>query len=622
VTSLRRSTTIGLAFGLAVTAFDNWSGAMRFMGMRIPAAPVSQTKAALLEIGLGVALGLLATPLARSRRGGAWALLAIAGAWTVVARLVAPDPTIVPMWAKPPAVGVGLVAVGALLARRWPRVPWLLGVVGLAAAIVTPLVVQYVRTRNDPRPPPLAAAKAGAPDVFVVVLDTVRAQNTSVYGYARPTTPTLERLAREGALFLDATSPSTWSLPSHGSLFTGWFPSAHRTDGDHRHLDATPPTLADVLVRAGYDTRCFTANPHISDGFGLTRGFRYSDRAYLEGSGARSFNFIYRVLDLLGVSAEDKGGGEVAAHVERWLATRPANDPPAFVFVNFLEAHFPYHQVPAEFLAKFTSRPRGELRAVSLEAFGAQFGRTLSPAEVAAATPSSIDMYDAGVLYSDHLLSRVVDALRKSGRLDHTILVVLADHGEMVGEHGVFGHGMGLYEPGIRVPLLVRYPPSVPAGTRVATPVSTLGVFATVLDLLGIAPPVPVHVGSLLPAIKGGEAGLPIIVERSASDINTTETKDPLSKPDRRYRTYRSGTLKLVETSKGDLLLFDLAADPSEEHDLAATRPADLARMKAELASWVARLHLPAIDAASGPAPAPELDPATRERLKALGYAE
>jgi arylsulfatase A-like enzyme len=622
MTRFRRGLMLGAAYGLAVTATDLWFGALQFMSFNIPATPGAQLRAAGLEIALGVVLGGVGAPLAGLRAGGVRLVGAVATAWAVLARLVAPDPGLVKMWATPPLAGLVLVGAGALLARRWPRLPWALGTIGLAGAIVTPVVVQHLRTRDAAPLPALAAAKPGAPDVVIVVLDTVRAQNTSAYGYGRPTTPTLERLAAEGALFLDATSPSTWSLPSHASLFTGWFPSAHRADADHRHLESTPPTLADVLARAGYDTRCFSANPHISDTFGLTRGFRSSDRAYLEGSGGRSFTFIYRVLDLLGVSADDKGGGGVASHVEDWAAARPAGGPPAFVFVNFLEAHFPYHQVPAEFLAKFTTRSSRELRAVSLEAFGSQFGRALTPAEIAAATPPSVDMYDAGVLYSDHLLSRVVEALRKSGRLDRTILVVLADHGELVGEHGRFGHGMSLYEPGVRVPLLVRYPGAVRAGARVATPVSTLGVFATVLDLLGIPPPVPVHVGSLLPAIEGQPAGEPIIVERSRSDFGAPDTTDRLSMSDRRYRTYRSGTWKLVETARGETFLFDLAADAAERDDLASSRPADLARLRRELATWIERLRLPSIEAAGDALPAVEVDAATKERLKALGYAQ
>ena len=620
--TFRRSLRLGAAYGLAATTIDLGFGARQMMSFRIPAAPASQLQAAVLEVLLGVVLGILATPLAGLRPRGMWSVLGVGAMWMTLARLVAPDPALVPMWATAPVAGGVLVAVGAGLARRWPRLPWALGMAALAAVIVTPPAAEWLRLRNDPEPAPLVAAKPGVPDVVIVVLDTVRAQSTSAYGYPRPTTPALEALARDGALFLDATSPSTWSLPSHASLFTGWFPSAHRCDGDHRHLDPTPPTLADVLVRAGYDTRCFTANPHISDSFGLTRGFRWSDRAYLQGSGGRSFAFIYRLLDVVGISADDKGGGEVAKHFEDWAASRSADGPPTFTFINFLEAHFPYHQVPDEFLRRFTMRPRSELRATSLEAFGAQFGRTLTPAEIAAATPPSIDMYDAGVLYSDHLLSRVVEALRRNGRLDQTILVVLADHGELVGEHGRFGHGASLYEPGVRVPLLVRYPPGVPAGTRVATPVTTLAVFATVLDLLKIAPPVPVHVGSLLPVIAGQPVDMPIIVERSANDSHGTDMGDPVSRVDQRYRTYRSGSLKLVETSGGATLLYDLAADPDEAHDVAAARPTDVARLRTELAAWAARFGLPAIDTAGGALPPAEVDEATKERLKALGYAQ
>jgi arylsulfatase A-like enzyme len=455
-----------------------------------------------------------------------------------------------------------------------------------------------------------------------VVLDTVRAANTSAYGYSRPTTPTLERLARDGALFLDATSPSTWSLPSHGSLFTGLYPSVHRTDEDHRVLDTPSPTLAEVFAHNGYDTQCFTANPHISDTFALTRGFRSSDRAFLTGSASRSFTFIYRVLDLFGVSADDKGGAGVAENVERWIGARPADGPPTFTFINFLEAHFPYHQVPDAFLARFTSKTRRELRTTSLEAFGAQFGRPVTPAEAAAARPDALDMYDAGILYSDHLLSRVVDALERSGRLDRTVLIVLADHGELVGEHTLFGHGAGLYEPGVRVPLVVRYPARVRGGARVATPVSTVGVFATALALADLEPPAPVHVGSLLPALDGMPAGEPVLVERAGTP-GRPPTSAPLGQPQWRYRTYRSGTWKLAQTSNGDTFLYDLNADPEERQNLATRNVNDLVRLRTELATWTAKLGIPALDAiGTAPSGAAPVDDATQDRLRALGYAE
>jgi len=350
----------------------------------------------------------------------------------------------------------------------------------------------------------------------------------------------------------------------------------------------------------------------------LTRGFAWSDRAYLSGSGGRSFLFVYRLLDLLGVSANDKGGGDVAGHFEHWVQTRTRASRPAFAFLNFLEAHFPYHQVPAEFLAKFTDSSRSQLREFSLETFGAQFGRKLSEAEAKRAAGPAVDMYDAGVLYSDYLLHRVVEALRRSGRLNETLLVVLADHGEMLGEHGNFGHGASLYQPDLHVPLLIRFSGHVPAGLRVEQPVSTLGVYATVLDLAGVDAPGPVQVGSLVPALSGEAAGRPVIAERFRTDLLTGEDRDLLA--NRRYRVYRSGRMKLVEDEKGRVFVFDLDADPQENLNLAERQPARTRRLRDELAAWVARLGLPALDARIDFGAEPNVDDATRQRLQALGY--
>jgi hypothetical protein len=208
------------------------------------------------------------------------------------------------MWITPPLAGLVLLGVGSLLSRWKASVAWGIALVTLGAAIVVPVVVHRLRVGAMQQSVAETAASATAPsaerpDVLIVVLDTVRAQNVSAYGYQRRTTPYLERLAAEGALFLDATAPSTWSLPAHASLFTGRFPTAHRADLEHRILDDASPTLAEVLAASGYETRCFTANPHISDGFGLTRGFQWSDRAWLHARSGRSFFFVYRVLDLL-----------------------------------------------------------------------------------------------------------------------------------------------------------------------------------------------------------------------------------------------------------------------------------------------------------------------------------
>ncbi len=624
MTAFKRSLLIGLAYGLAVAIVDFGVGGVRIAEMRMPLGAGNLARAAALEVGVGVALGVLATPLSFFFARPFVPAIAMGVAWIALARMVAPDPGFVAMWLTAPAAGLILAGIGYAVSRRFPRAAWSLAFLALAVALATPVVInrsqaaEILATHTNIEQ---GEARADAPDVVMVVLDTVRAANMSTYGYARETTPTVTRLAKEGVLFLDAVAPSTWSLPSHGSLFTGWFPSAHKVHAEHRMLGKQPPTLGDVLLRNGYDTFCFTANPHISDSFGLTRGFAWSDKAYLAGASGRSFLFIYRLLDLLGVSSQDKGGAQVAENFENWQAARAADDRPTFAFINFLEAHFPYHQTPRAFLAEFTDMSPGALRKFSLETFGAQFGRTLSDEQRERAIGPTTDMYDAGVLYSDHLLRRIVDSVEATGRLDRTILVVLADHGEMLGEHEAFGHGRSLHELDLHVPLLIRYPPSVRSGATVKAPVSTAGVFATILDLLDIEPPGRPQVTSLLPTMEGEPGGLPVIAERFVRGAAPRGAGQGLEQ-NVRYRVYRSGRLKLVNTDTEATYLFDLDADPQERNDLSTTRPQLVARLQGELDGWVNDLQLPAIDAEIDATSEAEMDPATRERLKALGYLD
>jgi arylsulfatase A-like enzyme len=208
------------------------------------------------------------------------------------------------------------------------------------------------------------------------------------------------------------------------------------------------------------------------------------------------------------------------------------------------------------------------------------------------------------------------------------VFVVLADHGEILGERGgFFGHGPTLYQEAVSVPLLMRYPPRIPAGTRVAAPVSTVGVFATILDLAGIEAPPTLQVPSLAPLAAGvsQEDVGPVLSELHVfRELASADPRpDPQMQTDRRYRLLREGQLKLVTTSQGDRFLYDLAVDPGEQHDLVTERPADLARMLARMTQVEQQIGLPAIDAALADAEKPpELDEATRERLRALGYSE
>lgn len=626
---LRSALVAGLGYGLAVAIVDLSFGTWNFVQKNLPAFTEGVVESSLVQIVLGAVLGVVHFPLrAPSRRGAFVHLLAMTATWLAIAWWIAVDRAVVPMWASPALGGFVLVLVGRLVGRGRALVPVAIGVGALAALCFAPRAWQSMHDEDyAKRERPVARAieqdERKRPDVVVVVLDTVRAESMSAYGYGLPTTPVFDRLAEDGALFLDASAPGTWSLPSHASLFTGLFPSVHGANEEHLSLDTTRPTLAELLAKNGWQTLAFTANPWISDHLGLTRGFQWSDEAWRGGGGGRAFFFAFRLLDAIGFGPDDKGGAVVATNFEDWVESRPEDAEPAFAFLNFLEAHFPHHQVPHDVLRRFSSIPDAELHEASRRLFAAQFGAPLSELVSAETRRPAREMYDAGVAYTDELLGRVVEALRKRGSLDDTLLVVLSDHGELLGEHGDYGHGLSVFQPTMRVPLLVRLP-GVVAPMRVPSPVSTTAVLATVLDALGLdAAAATGAVASLLPVLEGRPGGQPVLAERYAREGDNGR-EHPLLRSDVRLRVYRSGPLKLVETSRGDDFLFDLENDPDELRNLAEERPTDLARVKAELATWRSALGIPALDApvAAGASPIGEMDHEAKERLRALGYVE
>ena len=200
--------------------------------------------------------------------------------------------------------------LGVWIARARPRLAWAIAARSCCAAgIAAPRI--YLRATTPPLPPraELPPARPRRARTSCSSCSTRCAPATSPpTATGAPTSPELDRLAAEGALFLDATSPSTWSLPSHASLFTGRYPSSHGAHGEHQFLDARYPTLAQVLERSGYETFCITANPWISDGLGLTRGFAWQDTSLREQGGAgRGFSFIHRLLDRLGLEETRQG---------------------------------------------------------------------------------------------------------------------------------------------------------------------------------------------------------------------------------------------------------------------------------------------------------------------------
>lgn len=624
---------MGLGVGAAIATVHLGNGIGLIVALGQPPHTWFAVQAVVLELMMAIAVGAALTPVVMAdRRRGPWlaaGLLIVL--WLVMERWVAVDPAKPLMWLAGPVLGAIFYAGGAWLVSIAPkRAP--LAIAGVTAIVhvvflAVPELIALGQPSGESEPAVVIdrpAAREGAPDVLFVVMDTVRAQSTSTYGYGRPTTPVLTELASEGIRFDQATAPATWSLPAHASLFTGTFPSVHQAHGETRYLDERLPTIMEVFAQAGYETRCFSANPHISASFGLTRGFDACDKAWASGEGARQFTFVFRLLDHLGLGGvDDKGGRKVVGNIQEWMAER--TDRPAFVFVNFLEAHFPFHQLPEEYLTAFQNRRSSTLQHADQLAFGAQMGRLLSDAEIAEIREPMIDMYDGGVRYTDALVGDVMQIWRDAGTLDDTVVVVLGDHGEVVGEHGAFGHLSAVVEEDLRVPLVFRYPGHVPAGVVIEQPVSTVGTFATLTALAGLDTPRTVLVQNLLRAIpdfsacealkveaklpceedaraKAERVGQPVIAERFEEHLlsarfaeGTANGKGALVNPRGRYRTFRDGPFKLVQHDQDGTFLFHL--EVGEQRNLANVQPDARLDVESKLMDWIVQLQLPSLGA-------------------------
>jgi arylsulfatase A-like enzyme len=403
----------------------------------------------------------------------------------------------------------GLAVQSARLVRAQERnvlrfasvvTPLLAGAVVLLALATSGARVWAERRLTASLPPP----PSGGRNLLLIVWDTVRAANLSTYGYGRQTTPNLERWAERGVRFEHAFATSSWTLPSHASLFTGRWPH-ELSAGWKSPLDATHPTLAGQLGHLGYDTAGFVANlDFCGSETGLGRGFAHYEDYPLgalevftryTGLGRRIDRVsIAMVGDLL--SARRRGAAspliplskehaKSAADIERdfltWFSWQHPRGRPFFAFLNYNDAHSPY-EVPGDSAPGFGARPASWHDRLVLQQWNILDKMKLPYRDVQMA----IDLYDDSIAYLDRRLGALLTELERRGVLENTVVVVTSDHGEHLGDHGLFFHGCSLYRQVVEVPLVVIGPNRVPAGRRVADPVSLRDLPATVLDLVGL----------------------------------------------------------------------------------------------------------------------------------------
>jgi arylsulfatase A-like enzyme len=453
-----------------------------------------------------------------------------------------------------------------------------------AAFLVTFVAIHWGTRWNESREvAELPAATPGSPNVVIIVLDTLRADHVSSYGYARQTSPNIDRLATEGVLFENAVSPTPWSLPSHASLLTGRYQFEHGIQdipamsplGLKRPQLNGFPSLGEVLQKRGYRTGAFSANRvNFTANLGFERGFLHFEDyfhspadAFLRTLYGREFSRIYlnrtehskvkrllrwfgfnsildrsdegsiRVLGALGI---EKRATEVNREFVQWIDSGPSGRP-FFSFLNYIDVHHPYGGPPS-----FDKPWKGD---------------------------SVIDLYDDGIKYVDDCVGELMRELQQRGLAGNTLVVVTSDHGESLGDHRIAFHGEALYREQIHVPLIFWFPGRVPSGFRVPSPVSNASIAATLVSLLNL-PAVPEF---KRPAIDGlWKAPQP---DSSSNVLSEVSQLYPASDEDiiseKEVPVSMNGAMKSLSTSQWELIaheklgnqLYNYARDPGEKVD-------------------------------------------------------
>jgi len=428
-----------------------------------------------------------------------------------------------------------------------------------------------------------ARKKSTHPNIILITLDTTRADHLGCYGYERNTSPNIDKIAAESVLYKKALATSSWTLPSHASLFTGKFSSSHGatfdTNGPLKLLDAIEGpkewtnafrarglsqnelTLAHILKNTGYKTAAVAGGPWLKRAFGLDKGFDFYDDAEISTFNGRTANQV--TAGAINLLEKVKGHN-------------------FFLFLNYFDAHSPY--CPPEGFAK-TFLPKGT--------------------ELPIQHPSIKQincLYDAEILYMDHYIGKLFEQLKKDRLYENTFIVITSDHGELLGERGKFGHGYYLYQQELHIPLLLKYPGSEVSPAEKDDIVQLTDVFALILDRTGVKVPPETQAG--LPP----DIGHPVLAETYPLPILT---------PDGHWRAMFEKDYKFIWSSKNNHLLFNLKNDPEEYKNLFRKNTYKANIMLARMDKYISALPKP------GPAgPAKEIDQETIKALKSLGYVK
>ena len=416
----------------------------------------------------------------------------------------------------------------------------------------------------------LPESKSGAPNVLLVVWDTVRTDSVGTFHPDGAPTPHLDSLAAQGVAYERAVSPASWTLPSHASMFTGRFPNEMSADW-FTALTENHTTIAEVMRGSGYDTAGFVANTrYCGRSIGMDQGFTHFEDYKLSLRTIGSFNFWYRVArSSFPQLSSRKKADEINSDFVKWLDSRKGR--PFFAFLNYLDAHTPY--LP-EKLSSGRPLTHGQIQA--MRRWDSRDPETIAPHEVEFAKRC----YEAQITHLDQHLGLLLDELKTRNELDNTVLIVVSDHGEQFGEHGMYYHGNSLYRPAVHVPLVIVPAERLAEGVRVKEAISTRNLAATILDTAGIEDGQSITGESLLAAAfdrnSGPAAGGQEQVVYAHNSLEERKECGGVLKVFEKSLGWEgpmdlwvTGDYFLMRRPDGKSELYNMASDPHEKHNLA-----------------------------------------------------
>jgi arylsulfatase A-like enzyme len=464
------------------------------------------------------------------------------------------------------------------------------------------------------------------PNVIVLVWDTVRADMMGIYDDRLATTPRMSVWAEKGVVYERAVSPGVWTLPSHASLFTGLPVREHGVSSERTHLDDRFVTFAEILGAAGYDTFAWSSNPFVAKSTNLLQGFDEVAHPWSKSWKERALAMQERkAVEETSTSRQDVSnpwalsnvGGLAEQALEDWLDARGRPKRPFLAFVNLMEAHATRRPVIAARKAVMDEQivaasRRLDRRVAKQNAFMAG-KETFTEADLAVIRQT----YQASVFELDKITGDLLDTLEARGALDDTLIVLTADHGELLGEHGMMGHQFAVWNALSRVPMVVIHPGRLDPG-RIDTPHSTSDLYRIILEHTGVEVPKAGRRG--LDNEQHAHGAVTEYTEPMASSLETVRKHtDDTARFEESWLAVEHGPHKLLVGSASGEVLYRVASDPSETAPVSDA--AVVAELRAKLDAWSGERapYDPAkgddLDASEGPS-------GRTDALRALGYVE